>query len=191
MLFTKHSDTLDFVSNIMDIIDSLDVSPTFDILKDLSVKMTGGYNKILDLLQQQRQNLGSGIENFQLNETMKKALDEAQMLLNIYAALIDSAQSNLNGKVNEYRRPLGKKPFAEISEETKNIILKDINYLQSQIDYLKVLGGANLEKRFIEQQQIMKNDTVKRVKFFVEPPKEYKLLVEDLEKILGVKFADI
>jgi len=192
LLFSKHTDTIEFVSNIINDIDSLDVSPTFDILQDLSVKMTGGYNKIIDLLQQQRQNLGSGLANFQLNNTMKNALDQAQLLLNIFTALIDSAQSNLNTKVNEYRIPLGKKPFAEISAETKNILLKDIEYLQSQIDYLKTLGGANLEKRLVEQQEIMKNDTVKRIKFFVEHSDEKsKLLVTKLETLLGIKFADL
>ena len=181
--FGQDEKFIDFVKDVTKSIEELPVTPTLEFLNNLSVKLTGGNNKIIDLLLQQRDALSAGVDSYQLNATMKAALEDAQILLNLYTALIDSAQSNLNTQVNRFRE--GKEKLAEISEQTKQFLLKDIQYVQSQINYLQTLGGANLEKRLIEQQQIMKLDTVKRIKFFVNPPDFGKNLVEDLAKLFG------
>lgn len=181
--FGQDEKFIDFIKDVTKSISDMPVTPTLEFLNNLSVKLTGGNNKIIDLLLQQRDALSAGIDSYQLNSTMKAALEDAQILLNLYTALIDSAQSNLNTQVNRFRE--NKEKLAEISEHTKQFLLKDIQYVQSQINYLQTLGGANLEKRLIEQQQIMKLDTIKRIKFFVNPPDFGKKLVDDLAKLFG------
>ena len=43
----------------------------------------------------------------------------------------------------------------------------------------------NLTKNLTKQQDIMRVDTLKRVKLFVDPPEEYKPIVVELANILG------
>ena len=173
-----------FVSEMLSIVDNLKQSPTFDILNKLSVTLTGENNKILDLIRSQRETLSNltDLTTFSLNSSMKKALEDAQILLNIFTAIVDSAQNNLNSKVNEYRQSLNKPLMAEISENTKQIMLDDIEFIQNQIEYLKSLGGMNLEKRTNQQKDIMQFDTVQRIKFFVDTPSEYEPIVKSVAK---------
>lgn len=187
ILFQGDSEFVSFVQEILDLAESDVQSPIYEILQNLSVTLNGQRNQIIDILSNERKKLEAvdTTEEYQLGTAQKQALDEAQMLLNILAASIDGAQSNFNEELNKYRNGNSKSEFAIISENTANILAQDIEHIQSQINYLNVLGGNNLSKRMVQQQTIMKLDTIKRIKYFVEPPEEDKVVLVELNSLFG------
>lgn len=192
------NDILSFVNEVIDQLEKLPTSPVYEWIQKVHSLLFGSNSKIFDIIQNERKNISSvGVENYILGEAAKKDIENSEAVLNIIFGLVEaSSPANLNEIINSkrsgYKNPDGsnKEDFTIISENTKEVIRYELEFLRSQLLTLKQISERNEGNKIEEDKNIAKVDAVKRFNAIVSPKEgTFGYVIHNILKSSGFDFT--
>jgi hypothetical protein len=192
------NDILSFVNEVIDQLEKLPTSPVYEWIQKVHSLLFGSNSKIFDIIQNERKNISSvGVENYVLGEAAKKDIENSEAVLNIIFGLVEaSSPANLNEIINSkrsgYKNPDGsnKEDFTIISENTKEVIRYELEFLRSQLLTLKQISERNEGNKIEEDKNIAKVDPVKRFNAIVSPKEgTFGYVIHNILKSSGFDFT--
>lgn len=178
----------DFIRKVNELIDKTEKSPIFELLQQVSMQLTGKPSKILDIIAREKSLMSAQrFQNYLMSDAATKELYDAQAILNILTALVESGSGGLNELINTRRKNVtGKEDLYVIDENTANILKHELEFVQRQINSLKKLSQDNRNNKLSENKKVTIYDSVKRFMSFVLPEDEdifEKTLEERLKEL--------
>lgn len=183
-----------FIKEINSLLEKVEKSPIEELLQKISMSVTGEPSKIFSLISTQKGLVSEQrYENYMLGEEAEKKLYDAQAVLNIVTALIESAkEGGVNELVNTKRKIADKSELTVLDSNSAKILANELLYVQRQLDMFKEISDTNRGNKLAENKNIGKFDSIKRLRKFINPNEESyeKCLENALKEKFGKSFID-
>lgn len=135
---------VNFIQNTNELVKSVKTYGLSDLLSDINITVGDDIKPVLDFLDEQKKSLiAVDIEKFILTPNIKSALYKISSLLQLIEPIIQSAYDGTNHTINLLSKNDKDVKLAEISENTKNRLVEDFDYLRSVVDTLLKIEENN------------------------------------------------
>lgn len=193
------NNVLQFAIETLGELDKLQTSPVYEWLQKVHTLLFGTNSKIFDIIANERSNLVNlGVDVYMMGESAAKDVQNAEGVLNIIMGLIEaSSPANLNELINTKRQGYknldgsNKQDFTIISDNTKEVLGYELEFIISQLESLKHISDFNSGNKLVEEKNIAKVDLVKRFNAIVRPSSgTFGEVLHTLLKGIGFDFTD-
>lgn len=150
-------ETLDnYFNNTVNNYNNIQPNPVNDLLKKLDTYNGKKYEIAINLFNQEWERFNSmgtnAADNYIINSPLyENSIKQINGLLNIIEAISTSATNGDNKQINAFRNLVNLSSFAEISDNTRQIIADGINSLRNKIDLLLKTSAENAGKVLMQQ----------------------------------------
>ena len=164
---------LNNIQGLLNNVNKFLINPVYDLLNKVNSYVNGKLNYPFNIYLEQLkafESFGSEAEEqFTISdERSEAALKEVDNVLNVLGALLNSTVDGSNSKINIFRKDNQLKEFAEISENSRNIISEEFSWIKEKIKEMINVSNKNKNKQINNQRDTAINCDPKLVRKVIE-----------------------
>lgn len=164
---------LNNIQGLLNNVNKFLINPVYDLLNKVNSYVNGKLNYPFNIYLEQLkafESFGSEAEEqFTISdERSEAALKEVDNVLNVLGALLDSTIDGSNSKINIFRKDNQLKEFAEISENSRDIISEEFSWIKEKIKEMINVSNKNKNKQINNQRDTAINCDPKLVRKVIE-----------------------
>lgn len=150
----------EYLQTYYNIKNQLKLSPIYDLLNEFTVSINGRQDKLLDIISREhsRFTLSKEMSDYIIeNKDVESQLKELQLFLDGISSVISSSLTIENNGINHFINLKRDVPLAEISLNTANSLINDIELLDHKLSILLKVSQQNKEQKTRIQKDISIN----------------------------------